>query len=162
MGTTTSPLHLKDARHPGVLWLSGLGLGFLRPAPGTWGSFGALMVWWFWLGTLSWPYQLLVCVIYTLTSWWLCHRVIRRFGIDDAPQIVADEVAGMWLALIALPQIWWLALTAFVLFRLLDVAKPGPIGYLDKQVSGGLGVMADDVVAGLLVAIVLQLSLLWL
>lgn len=159
MGITTSPINPQHWRQPDVLWLTAFGLGFLRPAPGTWGSIGGLLVWWFGLAWLPWFVQLSICLIYALISWWLCHRVIARLGVDDAPQIVADEVVGMWLALCALPQAWWLAVLAFVLFRLLDVAKPGPVGWLDRRLTGGLGVMADDILAGALVGFVLHLSL---
>ena len=84
-----------------------------------------------------------------MTAWWASAVVCTRFEVDDAPQIVADEVVGMWLALAFCPRLWWLVLLAFLLFRLLDVVKPGPIGWLDREVHGGLGVMLDDVLAGL-------------
>ena len=66
----------------------------------------------------------------------------------------------MWLALAFLPPIWWLVLLAFGLFRLLDILKPGPIGWLDREVKGGLGVMLDDLLAGGVVAIVLYVAVL--
>lgn len=143
-------LSLKDLRHPDVVWACAFGLGFLRPAPGTWGSAGALVVWWLWLSALSPWQQGLIVVVYFLTGWWCSERVSARHQINDASEIVADEVAGMWLALILMPKVWWVALSAFALFRLLDVAKPGPIGWLDREVGGGLGVMADDLLAGLI------------
>ena len=89
-----------------------------------------------------------MCVFYIGLSWWTAQRICTRHGLKDASQIVADEVAGMWLALLFLPAVWWLVLLAFGLFRLLDIAKPGPIGWMDRQLPGGLGVMADDLLAG--------------
>ncbi len=65
----------------------------------------------------------------------------------------------MWLALMLMPRLWWVALCAFLLFRLLDIAKPGPIGWLDRTVGGGLGVMADDLLAGLITGGVLWAGL---
>lgn len=151
------PKHLK---YPDVIWASVFGLGFLKPAPGTWGSLGALALWWFWLSNFSATVQLLICGLYFFTGWWCSALIQRRFKTEDASQIVADEVVGMWLALALLPKLWWVAALAFVLFRILDIAKPGPIGWLDREVKGGLGVMLDDLVAGLVVATVLYFSLL--
>ena len=142
-----------------MLWLTAFGLGFLRPAPGTWGSLGGLIFWWFFLAGLSVLTQLLIIAGYFCISWWLCSRLINRLGIQDEPQIVADEVAGVWLALIFAPQVWWVALFAFGLFRFFDIAKPGVVGWLDENVHSGLGVMADDMIAGLISAGIVWLVL---
>ena len=155
----TSMLKLKQIYQPSVFWLTAFGLGFLRPAPGTWGSLGAVVFWWFFLAELTLFAQLGISVTYFLFSWWLCNRLINRLGVQDEPQIVADEVAGMWLALIFAPQIWWIALLAFALFRFFDIAKPGVVGWLDTNVHSGLGVMLDDLVAGLLSAGIVWLVL---
>ena len=98
--------------------------------------------------------------MYFFSGWWCSYLIARRYGVDDAGQIVADEVVGMWLALALLPAIWWLAALAFMLFRWLDIAKPGPIGWLDREVKGGLGVMLDDVAAGAVAGIVLYFAFL--
>ncbi len=142
-----------------MFWLTAFGLGFLRPAPGTWGSLGGLIFWWFFLAGLSVLTQLLIIAGYFCISWWLCSRLINRLGIQDEPQIVADEVAGVWLALIFAPQVWWVALLAFGLFRFFDIAKPGVVGWLDENVHSGLGVMADDMIAGLISAGIVWLAL---
>ena len=144
---------------PSVFWLTAFGLGFLRPAPGTWGSLGGLIFWWFFHAELPAFIQLLIIVGYFLISWWLCSRLIDRLGVQDEPQIVADEVAGVWLALIFAPQIWWVALLAFGLFRFFDIVKPGVVGWLDANVHSGLGVMADDMMAGLISAGIIWLLL---
>jgi len=91
-------------------------------------------------------------------SWWLCNRLIAQLGIEDEPQIVADEVAGMWLALIWVPPTIGWVFAAFVLFRLADIVKPGPIGVLDRRLHSGLGIMADDLLAGALCAGLLALG----
>ena len=85
--------------------------------------------------------------------------MINRLGLQDEPQIVADEVAGVWLALIFAPQVWWVALLAFGLFRYFDIVKPGVVGWLDSNVHSGLGVMADDMMAGLISAGIIWLLL---
>lgn len=137
---------------PLVIWASLLGVGWLPRAPGTWGSLAAVGLWWWLLADLAWWWQLLVIGVYFVTGWLSAALISRRYQIDDAGEIVADEVAGMWLALVWVPQSWWLVAVAFVLFRLLDVLKPGPIGWLDRNIHGGLGVMLDDLLAGVLVA----------
>jgi phosphatidylglycerophosphatase A len=120
---------------------------------------GGLVFWWFFLAQLSVLTQLLIIVGYFLLSWWLCSRLVNRLGLQDEPQIVADEVAGVWLALIFAPQVWWVALLAFGLFRYFDIAKPGVVGWLDTNVHSGLGVMADDMMAGLISAGIIWLVL---
>ena len=117
-------------------------------------------MWWWWLSDQPVWLQLGVCAVYFCSGWWCSQRITAQFGVDDAAEIVADEVAGMWLALALLPQIWWLAVLAFLGFRWLDIAKPGPIGWLDREVKGGLGVMLDDVLAGAVVGFVLYVSIL--
>ena len=148
---TTAPnsVDASQLKYPDVLWASALGLGFLPKAPGTWGSVGGLVIWWFFLSDLSVLQQLVCSLVYFVSGWWVSHTVCKRYALDDAQCIVADEVVGMWLALLLLPKLWWCGLLAFVLFRLFDVLKPGPIGWLDRQVKGGLGVMLDDVAAGI-------------
>ena len=149
MGTNTSALSLNQLAKPSVLWLTFFGAGLLRPAPGTWGSVVALAVWWWGLSEWSVLNQGLVVVVYTLVSWRVCAKFLHRTGLHDEPQIVADEVAGLWLALLFVPVTWWAGLLAFALFRLFDIAKPSLIGWLDRNTKGGLGVMADDLAAGL-------------
>ena len=149
MATNTSGLDIKNLWRPSVLWLTFGGAGLLRPAPGTWGSLAALAVWWWGLSNLPTLVQLTIAMVYALVSWWVCAVFLRRTMLHDEPQIVADEVAGLWLALALVPAVWWVAGLVFVLFRLLDIAKPGPIGWCDRALKGGLGVMADDVLAGL-------------
>ncbi len=142
-------------------WCSGFGTGYFKPAPGTWGSAAAALIWWFLLAPLPLWQQLLVITVHTAISLYaLLHSVVRESEITDPGWIVADEFAGQWLALLAAPQIWWVALLGFGLFRLLDITKPWLIGMLDRSTKGARGVMADDLVAGLLAAAVLHIALL--
>lgn len=154
MVTNTSALSLRQLAQPSVLWLTFFGAGLLRPAPGTWGSLAALAVWWWGLSPLSLLSQGLIVVVYSLISWWVCARFLQRSGLHDEPQIVADEVAGLWLALVFVPATWWAAMLAFGLFRLFDITKPSLVGWLDRNVHGGLGVMADDLLAGLAAGVI--------
>ncbi|NKC00210.1 MAG: phosphatidylglycerophosphatase A [Pseudomonadales bacterium] len=147
---TISALKASDLSSPSLLWASGFGLGFLPRAPGTWGSLGALLVWWFVIADLNPLTQLVIIATYFGISWWACQRVCELFAVDDAGEVVADEVLGMWVALFALPQFWWIAILGFVTFRFLDIRKPWLIGRLDRELKGGLGIIVDDLVAGAL------------
>ena len=125
------------------------GTGLLPRAPGTWGSLAALPVAWFVLEGLG-PLALgIVAALTFFLGWWVSADVIRRTGDDDPGSIVIDEFAGQLTALIsASTELWQFAL-AFVLFRLADIAKPWPVSWADREIKGGLGVMTDDILAGL-------------
>ena len=146
-------------RDPGVLVASGLGSGFIRPAPGTWGSLAAVVLWWVLLSELPWPVQAAAVAVTFVVGVALAGYLARRYGVHDDPAIVIDEFAGQWLALLAVPPEPLAVACAFGLFRLLDIRKPGPVGWADRR-PGGLGVMLDDLLAGGLAAAVLHLAFL--
>lgn len=150
--------HLRDLR---VLLVTGFGSGLLRPAPGTWGSVLGLALWWWWLSSLSPIKQLLVIVPVFALGVWLCNRVEQRYGLHDPGAIVIDEIVGVWIALLGFGADWVWMVAGFALFRLFDITKPWPVRWADRSLGGGLGVMADDVLAGALAAIVLQVAF-WL
>lgn len=155
----TDRLGWRDGKDPAVLFICGFGAGFIPFAPGTWGSLLAVVIWWFALTGLSWPVQLVIAALVYLLGSWLTGIVQRRYGVVDDGAIVIDEVVGQWLALLMLPQDLLLAAAAFVLFRLFDIWKPGPIRWLERSLGGAQGVMADDVLAGLTAAAVLQVTI---
>ena len=125
------------------------GAGLLRPGPGTWGS--AVVRPLVLLGPLA---CLGLALAVTLAGYWAAREVLRD-GTEDPGWFVADEGAGMLIALAALPAATWTGvLAAFALFRLLDIAKPWPISWADRQ-AGAFGVMLDDILAGAIVAAVL-------
>ncbi|MCJ9428790.1 phosphatidylglycerophosphatase A family protein [Kordiimonas marina] len=132
------------------------GSGLLKPAPGTWGSLAALIAGYGLLVAGTGPVLMTVLVAaLTLVSAKLIDGIEAKTRIHDAPEIVIDEVAGLWLALLPLthqpPHILPL-IAAFLLFRVFDILKPWPICWLDTHVKGGLGVIVDDLVAGLFAA----------
>lgn len=134
-------------RHPVHFLSLGLGSGCMKKAPGTWGTVAALAVY----GLLVWlpvPLYLAVVVLSFFLGIWLCTRTADALGVHDHPAIVWDEFVGMWIVLALQPRAWEWVLVAFVLFRMFDIIKPWPIGWLDRRVSGGLGIMIDDVLAG--------------
>lgn len=124
------------------------GIGFLKPAPGTWGSLAVMP-----LALLPSWVALLAAVIFTVLGYWALTRLPETEA--DPGWVVVDEAAGQSLALAAASG-WIGVALAFALFRLFDITKPGPVGWADRQ-KGPFGVMADDVIAGAMAAAVILL-----
>lgn len=124
----------------------GFGSGLSPFAPGTAGSLVAVPLA-LPLTLLPVPVALAVIAAAFVFGVWLCGRVGRRLQVHDHSGIVFDEFVGLWLVLVFVPLhwAWWLA--AFVLFRIFDAVKPWPIGWFDRRIHGGLGVMLDDLLA---------------
>ena len=128
-------------------------IGHMRPAPGTIGSLVALgtgyMIASFSLGVL-----VAAILAVAILGIFAAERYGQRTGKKDASEVIIDEVAGQWIPLVIIPlEVEWYV-AAFLLFRFFDISKIGPVGYAEK-ISGGIGVMADDLVAGFLAAVVL-------
>ncbi len=124
------------------------GVGHLPVAPGTAGSFlGAALC----LPALRlpWPAYLGAAVLIVALAVWAGGRVQEELGQPDPREVVIDEIAGMWVAAIALPPTLYDLGAVFLLFRLMDIVKPAPIPRLER-LPGGFGLVADDVAAGLL------------
>jgi phosphatidylglycerophosphatase A len=137
-------------------WLAcGFGSGLAPKAPGTFGSLAAILPWLL-LRHLSLPINLLVIVVGFFIGVWACDVAGRAVGVDDHRSLVWDEFIGQWIALLpALLAPWWAVVVGFGLFRLFDVWKPWPIRWFDRHLKGGLGVMVDDVIAGVFAVVVL-------
>ena len=148
-------------RHPAGWIASGFGSGFSPFAPGTVGSAAALLPW-LWLRGVPLSYYALAVVIAFAIGVWVSAWVVRRSGVQDPQVVVWDEFVGVWVALIAAPTGWIWMLAGFALFRLFDIWKPWPVSWADEKLHGGLGVMLDDVFAGVYALIVLQLAALFL
>jgi phosphatidylglycerophosphatase A len=143
-------------------WLAcGFGSGLAPVAQGTFGSLAAILPWLL-LRQYSLSLNIVVIVIGFVVGVWACDIAGRALRVDDHRSLVWDEFIGQWIALLpALLAPWWAIVLGFALFRLFDVWKPWPIRYLDRHLKGGLGVMADDVIAGIFAAVVLKLVLIW-
>lgn len=141
-------------------WIAcGLGSGLAPVAQGTFGSLAAVLPWLL-LRELSLPLNLLVIALGFALGVWACNVVGRALAVDDHRALVWDEFVGLWIALLpALAAPWWAVVLGFALFRLFDVWKPWPIRVFDRRLKGGLGVMVDDVVAGVFAAVVLGVGL---
>lgn len=86
-------------------------------------------------------------VVVSLIGWWAAELYAGRLGSNDPGEVVIDEVAGQWLVLLAAPLDLWYYVAGFVLFRILDIAKPWPARWADRALHGGLGIMLDDILA---------------
>jgi phosphatidylglycerophosphatase A len=133
------------------------GIGYLPIAPGTWASAAAIPFAYVFLQTGG-PLLLGVAALCaTLAGAWASGRYGSGTGRDDPNEVVIDEVAGQWITMLPAGLVWTDALCAFLLFRLTDILKPWPACWADRNVAGGIGVMADDVMAGIYAALALWL-----
>ncbi len=140
-----------------------LGVGYLRPAPGTWGSLVALPLAYGLHLVGGFPLLAAMTLICTAAGLWAAAEMTRGKEDLDPSEFVMDELAGQFLALwaisypswahgIDITALWPGWVTAFVLFRLFDILKPGPVGWADRK-KGAVGVMMEDVIAGIFAAI---------
>lgn len=153
-----------------IYWLAlGLGSGLPRRAPGTWGTVGGLIAA-IPLLSLGFVPFLIVTLLSCVIGIWICDRASTLMGVHDDPHIVWDEWSGIWITLLPFSYLGISAdyflqditqglsifalIVAFVLFRFFDIIKPPPIGWADKKVAGGLGIMLDDIIAGVMAAAV--------
>jgi len=149
-------------KSPPVLLATWFGCGLMRPAPGTWGSVGALPFGIFFLVFSSPVVLALAAIALFFIGIWATRQVLTGSGDDSDPQIVViDEVVGQWIALIPAALNPVSLLLALILFRAFDVTKPWPVSYLDRKIGGAWGVMLDDVAAGILAALCLWGLQLW-
>lgn len=137
------------------------GVGYVPLAPGTFGSLVALPL----LPVLAelrarMPITHAVVLLAVVgVAVWAAGRAHAVFGVHDSGRVVIDEVAGMVVAGLFLPGTWRAAGLAFLFFRLFDVLKPFPAGLIDRRVRGGLGVVGDDLVAGVYAGVAARLVL---
>ncbi len=141
----------------------GFGSGLAPKAPGTFGSLAALPLVLL-QSYLSLPLMLAIIVLATLVGFYLCGKTAEDMQVHDHSSIVWDEVVGMLITFIAIPLSVTSLLAGFALFRLFDIVKPWPIRYLDKHVHGGVGIMVDDILAGIFALVCMHILILagWL
>lgn len=145
---------------PEVLFLSMFGVGFIPTAPGTWGTIATLPLLYF-LSIIDTPRFFLVpfIIVVTIISSFLSEYVQKQNETHDPSWIVIDEALGMsvaWLFISSGKPLHLLIL--FILFRIFDILKPFPIGYLDKNIKHGAGVIIDDLVSGLFAGLIYFIS----
>lgn len=144
----------KVLRDPVNFFAFGFGSGLVPVAPGTAGSVLGVALAWFSL-PLAPEWRVGIGLVLFVFGIWLCGASARRMGVHDHPGIVWDEIAAMYLVLLTVPPGIALWALAFGLFRLFDVWKPWPIRDLDHRLSGGAGIMLDDLAAAFYAASIL-------
>ena len=145
-----------DMKNPVHFLAFGFGSGLSPKAPGTVGTLAAIPIYLLLMNLTLWWYVAIVFIV-SLVGIYLCEQTSKDMGVHDHGGIVWDEIAGFLLTMVAVVPSWQTILAGFLLFRLFDILKPWPISWLDKNVDGGLGIMLDDIVAGIFAAIGLQL-----
>lgn len=135
-------------RDPVVFLAFGFGSGLAPRAPGTAGTLAAIPLY-LWFSQYSMPVYIAILVTLILCGVWICDVASSRLGVHDHPGIVWDEFTGYWLTMCAASGSWLSIVLGFLLFRLFDIWKPWPIRVVDKRVTGGLGIMLDDLLAAI-------------
>ncbi|MCK6262584.1 phosphatidylglycerophosphatase A [Vibrio sp. ZSDE26] len=154
----TNPISLISLKNPWHLLATGFGSGLSPIIPGTMGTLASIP---FYLLLVQLPLWLFIAVI--IGSYFIgvkiCQITSDDMKVHDHGSIVWDEFVGFWITMLVVPLLgiaifdWKWIVAGFVLFRFFDMVKPWPIGWLDKQVDGGVGIMVDDVVAGIMAAV---------
>jgi len=154
---------MKRPQAPRSVWYNpihfcafGFGSGVSPVAPGTMGTLMAIPFYLLFEGW-SWQNYAIVVILMTIIGIWFCDVASKDTGVEDHPGIVWDEFTGYFITMWAAPAGWVWIVLGFLLFRLFDIWKPGPIGWLNDHVKGGLGVMIDDVAAAIPALIIMQI-----
>ena len=141
-----------------MLIATGFYAGYLPKAPGTWGSLVGLVLFYL-LHTLSLPVYLAVVAGLFAVGSLAAGEAEKILDNRDPGVVVIDEIVGILIAMTAVPMTPLTMALGFTLFRIFDIAKPFPVNFFDQRFHGGLGIMLDDVVAGIYSLIILQLML---
>lgn len=170
---TIKPTLRGIVQNPMYFLAFGFGSGLSPVAPGTFGTLAALPLFWVLLQGLTPIQYVVITAVLSVAGIYICQRTTNWLRVHDHGGIVWDEIAGYLVGMIPVVYaasqsaqlgletqlgdwpLWLWAVVGFVLFRIFDILKPFPIGMLDKQVDGGLGIMVDDIIAGLDTAVVL-------
>ena len=142
-------------RHPVYFLAFGFGSGAVPKAPGTAGTLVAVGIYLLLPPLSALVYGLMLLLTFVLGVY-LCGKTAADLGVHDHGGIVWDEFVGYWITMFMAPAGWLWVLLGFGLFRLLDIVKPWPISWVDKELKGGLGIMLDDVLAGIMAALCIQ------
>lgn len=138
------------------------GAGRIQPGPGTWGSLCAILLWVIAMDLTPAKFQPEVLGVLIVLAIALgvpaATQMCRSTGIKDPGFVVIDELAGQWITLLLAPVTWKTAAVGFILFRGFDIVKPPPVRQLEK-LPEGIGIVADDVAAGILALAIMQLLL---
>jgi phosphatidylglycerophosphatase A len=157
MPTAIPPRLLKNPIH---LLSLGFGSGLSPIAPGTMGTLVAIPLYWL-IADVGLGNYLLITLVATLLGIYLCGATARALGVHDHGGIVWDEIVGYFITMATVSASWGWIVVGFLLFRFFDILKPWPIRRVDREVGGGLGIMLDDIMAGIYAWLALQLIMMW-
>ncbi|HDR1022668.1 TPA: phosphatidylglycerophosphatase A [Pasteurella multocida] len=151
-----SPLQRVRLTNPVHFLALGFGSGLMRSAPGTWGSLVGLGLGWLLLQYLTPTIFFILTALCFALGCYLCQKTADDMGVHDHGAIVWDEIIGVFLVLLAVPELslFW-CIGAFLAFRFFDILKPYPIRYFDHKIESGFGIMLDDVLAAIYAILVL-------
>lgn len=147
--TKQRAIDLFNIKNPVHFLALGFGSGLSPKAPGTMGTLAAIPLFLLCSG-LSLPVFIAITVVMAIVGIWICDKASKDAGVHDHGAIVWDEIVGFFITMIAIPVNLETICVGFFFFRLFDIVKPWPISWIDRKVTGGFGIMIDDVVAGLL------------
>lgn len=156
----TNPVSLVSLKNPWHLLATGFGSGLSPVVPGTMGTFASIP---FYLLLVQLPLSayLVVLLLACVVGIKICQVTSDDMKVHDHGSIVWDEFAGFWITMLVVPLFnlptldWHWIVSGFILFRFFDMVKPWPICWFDAKVSGGFGIMIDDIIAGFISAILL-------
>ncbi len=158
-----NPLSLIRLSNPWHLLATGFGSGLSPIVPGTCGTIASIPFYLL-LACLPCEWYVGVIILAGIVGILICHNTSRDMGVHDHGSIVWDEFVGFWVTMLMVPILdlpvldWHWILLGFIYFRFFDMLKPWPIRWFDKNVHGGLGIMIDDVVAGIIAGFILWLT----
>jgi phosphatidylglycerophosphatase A len=147
---------MKFLAHPVHFFSLGFGSGLVPRAPGTAGTLVGVLLY-LSIGTLHWVYYLSLVVLLFIAGIWICAYTTKALNVADHPAIVWDEIVGYLATMAFAPPGWMWIIAGFISFRVFDIWKPWPIGMIDRQLKGGIGIMMDDVVAAIFSLTLLQI-----
>jgi len=134
----------------------GFGTGLAPKAPGTFGTLVGIPLFLI-IRSLPVTVYCLITIILFVIGIWICDQTARKLGVHDHPGIVWDEIVGYLVTMIMAPSGWLWVIIGFILFRIFDILKPWPIKIIDQRVSGGFGIMFDDLIAGFFALICMRI-----
>ena len=155
---TKTQVPAKMLLNPFHLLSLGFGSGLAPKMPGTMGTVVGVLLF-ILLPELNWLFYLGITVLAFIVGVFLCEYTAKALNVHDHPGIVWDEIVGYFITMFMVPKTWLWILAGFILFRLFDILKPWPISIADKKVSGGFGIMLDDVIAAIFALIIIQITL---
>ena len=163
----TTSLEQDTTQAPNKEWLKdplhclslGFGSGLAPLAPGTAGTLVGVVIYLLMMN-LDVLFYLTITLVIIGVGTWAAEYTDDALGTHDHKAIVIDEIAGFLVACISLPSNWYYLVLAFILFRFFDIAKPWPISYIDQHIKGGVGIISDDLLAGLYTLLCIQVLVL--